>query len=59
MHPEIHRELQRERHAQLLREARSGRLAVAIAESRRADRRAWLPTLRRERIAAKPAASAQ
>jgi len=46
VHPESHRTLDRVRHADLLRRARSGELASAFAESRRADRRSRFALLR-------------
>jgi hypothetical protein len=50
--PEVHRDYVRERHADLLRLARTGELAVQLAESRREDRRTFLARLWRVRAIA-------
>jgi hypothetical protein len=56
--PEIHRDYQRERHADLLRLARSGELATRIGRSRDEERRAFLARLQRDPSAVRPATSA-
>jgi hypothetical protein len=57
--PDSHRAVDRLRHNDLLRRARSGELASAIAESRRADRRSRFALLReRRRLAPGPALTA-
>jgi hypothetical protein len=43
--PEVHRDYVRERHSDLLRLARTGELAIRLAESRREERRAFLARL--------------
>ena len=46
LQPEAHLDVVRERHSDLLRQARTGELAVRIGESRRAERRSFLARLR-------------
>jgi hypothetical protein len=46
--PEIHRDYQRDRHADLLRLARTGELAARIGRSRDEERRSFLARLQRE-----------
>ncbi len=46
LQPEVHRDVVRERHSDLLRQARSGELAARLAESRRIERRLFLERLR-------------
>jgi hypothetical protein len=46
VHPDNHRSIDRLRHQDLLRRARSGELASAIAESRRVERRSRFALLR-------------
>jgi hypothetical protein len=59
VHPDSHRAVDLLRHKDLLRRARSGELASAIAESRRADRRSRFALLReRRRLAPGPALTA-
>jgi hypothetical protein len=59
VHPDSHRAVDRVRHQDLLRRARSGELVSAIAESRRAERRSRFALLReRHRLAPGPALSA-
>ena len=57
MYPSSHRDYVRERHADLLRQARTGRLAAEIAESRRAERRSRLARFRPVRRVERPATS--
>jgi hypothetical protein len=52
--PETHLDL-RERHSDLLREARAGELAARIGESRRSERRSFLERLWRQRSSLRPA----
>jgi hypothetical protein len=52
LQPDIHRDLVRARHSDLLRQARAGQLATKIAAARREERRSVLP-----RLHAKPAHS--
>ena len=47
--PEIHLDVARARHSDLLRLARSGELAARLAAARREDRRSFLTRLRGER----------
>ena len=56
--PEKHLDYHRERHADLLRLARSGELAERIASSRDEERRSFLARFRRQREAVRPATSA-
>jgi hypothetical protein len=42
LQPEIHRDLVRARHSDLLRQARAGELAARIAAARREERRSLL-----------------
>jgi hypothetical protein len=53
--PETHLDDLRERHSDLLREARAGELAARIAESRRRERRSFLERLWRQRSPLRPA----
>lgn len=46
LHPETQLQIARERHSDLLREARAGDLARRIGESRREERRSFLARLR-------------
>jgi hypothetical protein len=46
LQPEIHRDLVRARHSDLLRQARSGELAARLAAARREERRALLAQVR-------------
>jgi hypothetical protein len=46
LQPEIHRDLVRERHSELLRQARAGELATRVAAARREERRSFLARLR-------------
>ena len=52
MQPERHLDYDRQRHADMLRRARCGELAAALAASREQERRFALAMLRRARIAA-------
>ena len=45
LQPEVHLDLVRDRHSDLLRQARSGELAARLGESRRAERRSFLALL--------------
>jgi hypothetical protein len=55
MHPvDAHRDYARERHSDLLRQARAGELAARLAESRELERRSLLERLWRERRPARP-----
>jgi hypothetical protein len=55
--PDKHLDYHRERHADRLREARSGVLAAQIAEARNEDRRSLLARLHLRREAVRPAPS--
>jgi hypothetical protein len=46
---DLHRDYVRERHADLLRQARSGELAARLGEARREERLTFLVRLRRQR----------
>ena len=46
LQPDIHRDLVRARHSDLLRQARAGELATRLAASRREERRSFLARLR-------------
>ncbi len=54
-HPSVHAEYERERHSDLLRQARAGELAAALAAGRRDERRSLLERLWRERRVLRPA----
>jgi hypothetical protein len=45
LQPEVHRDLVRARHSDLLREARAGDLATRLAAARREERRSFLVRL--------------
>jgi hypothetical protein len=47
LQPETHRDVVRERHSDLLRQARAGELAARVGEARRDERRSFLARLRR------------
>ena len=47
LQPETHRDVVRERHSDLLRQARAGELAARVAEGRREERRSLVFRLRR------------
>ena len=47
LQPEVHRDVVRERHSDLLRQARAGELATRLGEARRDERRSFLARLRR------------
>ncbi len=47
LHPETHLDLVRERHSDLLRQARAGELAQRLGDSRREERRTFLARMRR------------
>jgi len=49
--PDVHRDYVRQRHSDLLRQARAGELAARLGESRREDRRTFLERLRGTRPA--------
>ncbi|MGH3034222.1 MAG: hypothetical protein ACRDON_06645 [Gaiellaceae bacterium] len=53
--PETHLDYLRERHSDLLRQARAGELAARIGESRRVERWSLLERLWRERSSPRPA----
>lgn len=53
--PDVHLEYHRERHADLLRQARDEELAVVLARSRREERRTLLARLWRDRHVGRPA----
>jgi hypothetical protein len=58
VHPDSHRAIDRARHQDLLRRARSGELVSAISESRRVERRSRFALLReRSRLTPGPALS--
>jgi hypothetical protein len=60
LQPESHFDVVRQRHSDLLREARTGELAVRLGKARRQERRSFLARLRpapEPRDAANPAAS--
>jgi hypothetical protein len=46
LHPEAHLDMVRQRHSDLLRQARAGELAMRLAETRREERRSFLARLR-------------
>jgi hypothetical protein len=46
LQPEVHRDLVRARHSDLLRDARAGDLATRLAAARREERRSFLVRLR-------------
>jgi hypothetical protein len=46
LQPETHLDVVGERHSDLLRQARTGELAVRVGEARRAERRSFLARLR-------------
>ena len=46
LQPEVHRDVVHERHADLLRQARTGELSARVGETRRAERRSFLARLR-------------
>jgi hypothetical protein len=48
MHPETHLDIVRQRHRDLLREARAGKLAKRVELARDEERRSFLSRLRRE-----------
>jgi hypothetical protein len=45
LHPDTHRDLVRERHSELLRQARAGELAQRLGTARRDERRSFLARL--------------
>jgi hypothetical protein len=45
LHPEAHLDMVRQRHSDLLRQARAGELAMRLAETRREERRSFLARL--------------
>jgi hypothetical protein len=47
--PEIHRDVVRDRHSDLLRQARAGELASRLGAARQAERRMFLARLRHDR----------
>jgi hypothetical protein len=51
LHPDTHLDIVRQRHSDLLREARAGELARQLADARRDERRSFLSRLR---LGAKP-----
>jgi hypothetical protein len=54
-HPSVHADYHRERHSDLLRQARAGELAASMAAGRRDERRSLLERLWRERRVLRPA----
>jgi hypothetical protein len=46
LQPDIHLDVVRERHSDLLREAREGQLALRVRDARRDERRSFLARLR-------------
>jgi hypothetical protein len=46
LQPEAHLDVVRQRHSDLLRQARAGELAARVGESRRAERRSFAARLR-------------
>jgi hypothetical protein len=56
VHPQIHLDIVRQRHSDLLREARAGQLAERLGSVRREERRSFLSRLRREPNPCPPAA---
>ena len=46
LQPETHLDIVRQRHSDLLRQARAGELALRMADSRREERRSFLARLR-------------
>jgi hypothetical protein len=53
--PGLHQDYVRERHSDLLRQARMGELAARIEASREDERRSFLARLHRERAIVRPA----
>ena len=49
LQPEIHRDVVRDRHSDLLRQARAGELASRLGAARHSERRMFLARLRRDR----------
>ena len=60
LQPETHLDIIRQRHSDLLRQARAGELALRMADSRREERRSFLARLRANnaRRSSTPATSA-
>ena len=56
IHPDVHRDLMRQRHSDLLRQARAYELARHIGEARDQERRSFLA---RRHLARKPQTSTQ
>jgi hypothetical protein len=56
MHPETDQDIVRQRHSDLLREARARRLAQRLASARQEERRTFLSWLRRKHNPCPPAA---
>ena len=56
MHPETHQDIVRQRHSDLLREARAHQLAERLGSARREERRNFLSWLRRKPNPCPPAA---
>lgn len=52
--PETHLMLQRERHADFVRQARKSELAAAVSKSRTSERRTYLARLWEKRFASHP-----
>jgi hypothetical protein len=48
LRPETHLDIVRQRHRELMRQARAGELAKRLAAARREERRSFLSRLRRE-----------
>jgi hypothetical protein len=57
--PERHLDYTRERHSDLLRQARAGELAARIGQARENERRSFLSRLFHERRQARPAPAAK
>ena len=54
LQPEVHRDVVRARHSDLLRQARTGELAARLGEARREERRALATLLRRQQSPCRP-----
>jgi hypothetical protein len=54
LNPESHRDVVRDRHSDLLRQARTGELAAKLGEARREERRRLVARLRRQPAPCQP-----
>ncbi|HXV34461.1 MAG TPA: hypothetical protein VD769_10675 [Gaiellaceae bacterium] len=58
LQPEVHRDVVRDRHSDLLRQARTGELAARLGEARREERRSLAARLRRQPAPCQPSTPA-